>query len=75
VSEYVTAAEAARILGVKPSTLYAYVSRGLLRSYRRGVARARLYARADLEELVRLRPSGPRAARSVPLAADWMPYV
>lgn len=75
VDEYVGAEEAADILGVKPATLYAYVSRGLVRSYRRGVKRARLYRRSELEELVRLRPSGARAADRVPNAADWMPYV
>ena len=30
--EYLTVDEAARLLGVKPATLYAYVSRGVLRS-------------------------------------------
>jgi citrate synthase len=33
---YLTTAEAARRLGVKPQTVYAYVSRGLLTSVRRG---------------------------------------
>jgi citrate synthase len=75
VSDYVLASEAARILGVKPATLYAYVSRGLVRSYRRGLKRARLYRRAELEALVRLRPSGRAAAATIPLAAEWMPYV
>ena len=70
--EYVGAEEAAEILGVKPATLYAYVSRGLVKSYRRGVKRARLYRRDELEELVRLRPSG---TDRVPNAAEWMPYV
>ena len=74
VDDYVGAEEAAEILGVKPATLYAYVSRGLVRSYRRGDRRARLYRRSDLEEMVRVRPSDERADR-VPNAADWMPYV
>ena len=72
--EYVGAEEAARILGVKPATLYAYVSRGLVKSYRRGVKRARLYRRDELEEMVRLRPSDAGSDR-VPNAAEWMPYV
>ncbi|HZR01061.1 MAG TPA: helix-turn-helix domain-containing protein [Chloroflexota bacterium] len=75
VEEYVGAEEAARILGVKPATLYAYVSRGLVRSYRRGLKRARLYRRSELEELVRLRPSDEGPLDRVPMAADWMPYV
>jgi len=49
--EYLTGDEAARLLGVKPATLYAYVSRGVLRSYREGTKRQRLYRRAELEAL------------------------
>ena len=49
-SIWLTAAEAARRLGVKRETLYAYVSRGLVRSTPRGGrTRARLYAREDIE--------------------------
>ena len=44
--EYLTVKEATRLLGVKPATLYAYVSRGVLRSYRQGIKRQRLYRRA-----------------------------
>ncbi|HEY3110499.1 MAG TPA: helix-turn-helix domain-containing protein [Chloroflexota bacterium] len=75
MSDYVSAIEAAGILGVKPATLYAYVSRGLVRSYRRGLKRARLYRRSELEELVRVRPSARPATSAIPLAAEWMPYV
>lgn len=39
------------MLGVKRETLYAYVSRGLLRGVPGGPGRARLYLRADLEQL------------------------
>jgi citrate synthase len=74
VDDYVSAEVASEILGVKPATLYAYVSRGLVRSYRRGARRSRLYRRSELEEMVRLRPSDERPDR-VPQAADWMPYV
>ena len=73
--EYLTADEACALLGVKAATLYAYVSRGLVRSYRRGLKRARLYRRSELEELVRLRPSDEGPLDRVPMAADWMPYV
>ena len=38
---YLSAAEACELLGVKPATLYAYVSRGVLQSYRQGIKRAR----------------------------------
>ena len=47
---WLSAAEAARRLGVKRETLYAYVSRGLVRSTPKGGrTRARLYAREDIE--------------------------
>jgi citrate synthase len=59
--QYVTAREAARLLGVKPATLYAYVSRGLLESVAGPRGRARRYARAEVE---RLRAEGRRAATS-----------
>src|SRR5262245_53388812 len=48
------AAEAARALGVTRPTLYAYVSRGLLRSEPgTGATRARRYARDDVDRLKR----------------------
>jgi len=67
---YLSAAEACELLGVKPATLYAYVSRGVLRSYRQGIKRARLYRRGDVQGVLHLRPS--RATRPLPHAADWM---
>lgn len=76
--EYLTGDEAAALLGVKRETLYAYVSRGLLRSYRQGIKRQRLYRRAEIEGLLRLAPSveaaegrGPQPAE-VPLAESWI---
>ncbi len=81
--EYLTGDEAAALLGVKRETLYAYVSRGMLTSYRQGIKRQRLYRRSEIEALVRLAPSTadeagvPRAARvsrppEVPLAESWI---
>jgi len=67
---YLSAAEACELLGVKPATLYAYVSRGVLQSYRQGIKRARLYRGADLQRVLHLRPS--RGGRSLPHSADWM---
>ena len=48
---YLSAPEAARFLGVKPATLYAYVSRGLIDSLPGGAGRSRRYRRTDLERL------------------------
>jgi citrate synthase len=60
-----TAAEAASQLGVKLPTLYAYVSRGLLRSVAvDGAGRARRYLRSDVEGL-RARQRGAAAARAL----------
>jgi excisionase family DNA binding protein len=59
--EYLTAEEARGLLGVKAATLYAYVSRGLLSSYRQGIKRQRLYKKSQVEALIGLRPGGGRA--------------
>lgn len=67
VMKLVDAAEAARALGISANTLYAYVSRGMLKSYD-GPKRSRSYRWEDIERL-RLRKSRPEeAARS---ALDW----
>ena len=67
---YLSATEACELLGVKPATLYAYVSRGVLKSYRQGIKRARLYRGADLQRVLHFRPS--RSRQPLPHAADWM---
>ncbi len=48
---YYTAAEAAQKLGVSRATLYAYVSRGLIRSEKTGDAHARRYVAGDVTRL------------------------
>ena len=81
--EYLTVDEAARLLGIKRATLYAYVSRGVLRSYRQGIKRQRLYRRSEITRLLRLAPSGPAAESAdrrvprrmpddIPLAESWI---
>ena len=78
--EYLTGEEAAALLGVKRETLYAYVSRGMLQSYRQGIKRQRLYRRSEIEALLRLAPSSAaitseargRPAAEVPLAESWI---
>jgi excisionase family DNA binding protein len=67
--EFLTVEEAAALLGVKRETLYAYVSRGVLKSYRQGIKRQRLYRRSEVEALIRLgRGGGP----AIPPAEDWI---
>ncbi|HWE63656.1 MAG TPA: helix-turn-helix domain-containing protein [Chloroflexota bacterium] len=67
--EYYTTGEACAVLAVKPATLYAYVSRDRLRSYRQGMRRQRLYKRAEVDALARLSPS---RAIEVPEAQTWV---
>lgn len=67
--EYLTVDEAAGLLGVKRATLYAYVSRGILKSHRQGMKRARLYRRAEVEALVRFERRG---FPDIPPAENWI---
>ena len=73
--EYLTVEEATGLLGVKPATLYAYVSRGVLRSYRQGIKRQRLYRRAEVEGLVRLAPTDAGANAIPPRARARRPPI
>lgn len=81
---YLDGREASHLLGVKLSTLYTYVSRGILRSYKQGIKRQRLYKQAELEALLLLRPSNTPAPSTVesdqpptelPHAEDWVPDI
>ncbi|HSH77994.1 MAG TPA: helix-turn-helix domain-containing protein [Herpetosiphonaceae bacterium] len=51
---YLTVQEVCARLGVKPATIYAYVSRGILRSYRQGIKRQRLYREDAVDALLTL---------------------
>ena len=57
-----TANDAARRLGVKPETLYAYVSRGMLTRHRAEDGRRSLFERAEIERLAARSRRGGRAA-------------
>src|SRR6201987_793026 len=60
MAEQLTAAEAARRLGVKPATLYAYVSRGVLSRGKAADGRASLFNADEVERLPRRgRPRRP----------------
>ena len=76
--EFLTAQEACKALGIKAATLYAYVSRGLLRSYRQGIRRSRLYRRDEVDELTRLRETDETDRNTAATDTDtsaWIPYV
>lgn len=68
--QYLSAGEASAMLGIKPATLYAYVSRGVLKSYRQGIKRQRLYRRRDVDRVMRLHPAP--GGHPLPHAADWV---
>jgi citrate synthase len=55
--EYLEVDEVAKLLGVKKATIYAYVSRGVLDSFRQAIGRKRLYRRTAVEALREARPS------------------
>jgi len=69
-SEYVSGAEAALLLGVKPQTLYTYVSRGVIQSLPTPNGQRRLYLRSDIEKL-RARPRARRAMGAVAASAMY----
>ena len=75
--EYLTVDQACNLLGVKRATLYSYVSRGLLHSYKQGIRRQRLYRRSEVESLLEVRPGAEAEAEasehdSLPSADDWV---
>ena len=60
MADFLTAAEAARRLGVKPATLYAYVSRGVLSRGKAADGRASLFHADEVDRLARRgRPRRP----------------
>jgi citrate synthase len=66
VTEFLTAAQAAQRLGVKPATLYAYVSRGVLRRDRAGDGRGSLFDSDEVERLARRgRPRRPAGVADI----------
>ena len=66
MADYLTAAEAARRLGVKPATLYAYVSRGVLSRVRAPDGRTSLFGAEEVEQLARRgRPRRPAGVADI----------
>ena len=66
MTEWIGAAEAARRLGVKPATLYSYVSRGVLRRRTGEDGRSSLFDAGEVESLARRgRPRHPGAGEFV----------
>src|SRR5690349_10390180 len=66
MADYLTAAEAARRLGVKPATLYAYVSRGVLSRVRAPDGRTSFFGAEEVEQLARRgRPRRPAGVADI----------
>ncbi len=66
MTDFLTAAEAARRLGVKPATLYAYVSRGVLSRGKAADGRASLFDANEVERLARRgRPRRPAGVADI----------
>jgi citrate synthase len=66
MTDYLTAAQAARRLGVKPATLYAYVSRGVLSRDKAADGRGSLFDSDEVERLARRgRPRRPAGAADI----------
>ncbi len=70
-SEWISSTEAARRLGVSAATLYAYVSRGLLRSEGTSGQRQRRYRADDVARLKRRRDVGRKAEAIAANALDF----
>src|SRR5437870_7467610 len=69
---WMSAADAARMLGVSRATLYAYVSRGFIRSQSQpGAARERQYARDDVERLRRRTEERRDPDKATARALQW----
>ena len=68
--DLIPAAEACRMLGISPATLYAYVSRGLLESRPGRDHRSRVYRRQDVERLAERKRLGRGPARGAAQSLD-----
>ena len=68
---YLTAKEAAAELGIGLPTLYAYVSRGLIRSEARAGHRSRLYRAEDVNALARRKGPADSAERAGDRILHW----
>jgi len=70
VPQPLTTAQVARRLGVKPETVYAYVSRGLLRSDRNGEGRASLFDPGEVEAFAAAGRRGTAARSTVAVRTE-----
>lgn len=72
--DYISAEEAAALLGVSVSTIYAYVGRKGIRSQPIAGSRQRRYWRSDIEALRRKTPNDVKGESSITLLSPRGPY-
>ena len=70
-SPWISAEEAATLLGVKRASLYSYVSRGLLRAQRLPQQKGSSYLLSDVTRLARQRAAIRNPAKVAQSALDW----
>ncbi len=68
-AQWMTSEEAARRLGIKPATLYSYVSRGVLTSSPAADGRSSRFERSAVEALLTRRRSQPSGASDTVVAS------
>jgi citrate synthase len=68
---FMSADEAAALLGISVTTLYAYVSRGMLHSSPDGDSKRRLYDADEVRRLARRKADGKRAGKVAQKVLDW----
>lgn len=72
MTKYLTAEQATGLLKIRRQTLYAYVSRGLIRSNdQAGEPHRRLYRADDIDALLGRKRRGRTPARAAQTALDW----
>ena len=72
MTKYLTAEEATRLLKIRRQTLYAYVSRGLIRSNTlEGDPHRRLYRADDVNTMLGRKKHGRTPVRAAQTALDW----
>jgi len=69
--DYLNSTEATALLGVSRSTLYAYVSRGLLHAHAADTPRESRYLREEVEQLARQRGQGRKPREVAQAALHW----
>ena len=71
MADFIDAKETARRLGVSRQTLYAYVSRGLIKAVPANDPRQSLYLAAAVDQLAGARKRGRKPRETARATLDW----